>query len=266
MAIANELMIKAITEITLNEGLNPRESVIVAGGGAAGFNIMPIAAELGCTTVIVPRTASVLSACGMQYSDIVFEATRSRFTDSASFDAAAVNAALDAIEAELEEFRQGLVGLRDAPARTEMFVEARYRAQVWELDTRLPSARLTDAGALAEAFHQVHERLYAVRDEGSAVEFVNWKGRIAVRAFTAPKVPDLAAEPYVPVPDAHRDCYFAQTGRVRTPIYRGEAIRPGARIEGPAIIEEPTTTIVVYANGYAECSPRGHFLLHVTEG
>jgi N-methylhydantoinase A len=266
MAIANELMIKAITEITLNEGLNPRESVIVAGGGAAGFNIMPIAAELGCTTVIVPRTASVLSACGMHYSDIVFEATRSRFTDSANFDAAAVNAALDAIEAELEAFRQGLTGLRDAPARTEMFVEARYRAQVWELDTRLPSARLTDAGALAEAFHQVHERLYAVRDEGSAVEFVNWKGRIAVRAFTAPKVPDLAAEPYVPVPDAHRDCYFAQTGRVRTPIYRGEAIRPGARIEGPAIIEEPTTTIVVYANGYAECSPRGHFLLHVTEG
>jgi len=202
----------------------------------------------------------------MQYSDIVFEATRSRFTDSASFDAAAVNAALDAIEAELEAFRQGLVGLRDAPARTELFVEARYRAQVWELDTRLPSARLADAAALSEAFHQVHERLYAVRDEGSAVEFVNWKGRIAVRAFTAPPVPDLAAGPYVPVPDAYRDCYFAQTGRVRTPIYRGEAIRPGARIEGPAIIEEPTTTIVVYANGFAECSPRGHFLLHVTEG
>jgi N-methylhydantoinase A len=265
MAIANELMIKAITEITLNEGLNPRESVIVAGGGAAGFNIMPIAAELGCATVIVPRTASVLSACGMQYSDIVFEATRSRFTDSASFDAAAVNAALDAIEAELEAFRQGLVGLRDAPASMELFVEARYRAQVWELDTRLPSTRLADAVALSEAFHQVHERLYAVRDEGSAVEFVNWKGRIAVRAFTAPPVPDLGAQPYLPEPDAYRDCYFARTGRVRTPIYRGEAIRPGARIEGPAIIEEPTTTIVVYANGHAECSPRGHFLLHVTE-
>jgi N-methylhydantoinase A len=50
MAIANELMIKAIGEITVNEGLNPRESVIVAGGGAAGFNIMPIARELGCST------------------------------------------------------------------------------------------------------------------------------------------------------------------------------------------------------------------------
>ncbi|NQV81313.1 MAG: hydantoinase/oxoprolinase family protein, partial [Alphaproteobacteria bacterium] len=62
MVIANELMIKAIGEITVNDGLNPRESVIVAGGGAAGFNIMPIARELGCDTVILPRTASALSA------------------------------------------------------------------------------------------------------------------------------------------------------------------------------------------------------------
>ncbi len=86
MVIANELMIKAIGEITVNDGLNPRESVIVAGGGAAGFNIMPIARELGCDTVILPKTASALSACGMRYSSIVFEATRSRFTASNEFD------------------------------------------------------------------------------------------------------------------------------------------------------------------------------------
>ena len=67
ITIANELMIKAIHEITVSEGLNPRESVIVAGGGAAGLNIMPIARELGCSTTILPKTASAMSACGMQY-------------------------------------------------------------------------------------------------------------------------------------------------------------------------------------------------------
>jgi N-methylhydantoinase A len=269
LAIANELMIKAINEITLNEGLNPRESVIVAGGGAAGLNIMPIAAELGCGTVIVPRTAAALSACGMQYSDIVFEATRSRFTDSTGFDAAAVNAALAAIEAELAAFRTGLVGLQDAPARTEFFAEARYRAQVWELDTPVPRARIggpAEAAALAETFHHVHERLYAVRDEASAVEFVNWKGRISVRAFNAPPLPAAETSAQVPIADDYRECYFAQTGRVHTPIYRGEHLRPGARIEGPAIIEEPTTTIVVYVDGIAECSAAGNFLLRFKEG
>ena len=268
MAIANELMIKAIGEITLNEGVNPRESVIVAGGGAAGFNIMPIARELGCDTVIVPRTAAALSACGMQYSDIVFEATRSRFTDNRRFDADGVNAALDEIDAELAAFRRGLVGLQDAHAHTDLFVEARYQAQVWELDTPLPHRRFVrpeEVADLAEAFHQVHDRIYAVRDEGSAVEFVNWKGRIAVRAFDAPPLPAGEAAPHLPEPDDHRDCAFADTGRVRTPVFRGAHLRPGACVAGPAIIEEPTTTIVVYAGGEARCSATGHFILHVGE-
>ena len=58
LLIANELMIKAIREITITEGIDPRESAIVAGGGAAGLNILPIARELGCGRVMLPETAS----------------------------------------------------------------------------------------------------------------------------------------------------------------------------------------------------------------
>jgi N-methylhydantoinase A len=264
MTIANELMIKAIGEITVNEGLNPRESVVVAGGGAAGFNIMPIARELGCATVVLPRLASALSACGMQYSAIVFEATRSRFTDSAGFDIAGVNRALEDIEAELAAFRRGLSGAEGAEASVELVVEARYRAQVWELDTRLPMSRVTgaDVATLAEAFHQAHERVYAVRDEGSPVEFVNWKGRISISLFAPPPPPDVAAIPYTPAPDTRRPCYFIETGRAPTPIFRGAALKPGAQIAGPAIIEEPTTTIVVYPGLSAELSAAGNYILH----
>ena len=265
MVIANELMIKAIGEITVNEGVNPRESVVVAGGGAAGFNIMPIARELGCATVILPRLASALSACGMQYSDIVFEATRSRFTDDRGFDLAGVNRALEEIEAELMSFRQGLKGAEGAEARVELLVEARYRAQVWELDTFLPKARLqntSDVAALAEAFHQTHERVYAVRDEGSPVEFVNWKGRIAIRLFAPPPPPDFTARSYLPEADTKRPCFFTETGRARTPVYRGRMLKPGAQIAGPAIIEEPTTTIVVYPGLSATLSAAGNYILH----
>jgi N-methylhydantoinase A len=265
MVIANELMIKASGEITVNEGVNPRESVVVAGGGAAGFNIMPIARELGCATVILPRLASALSACGMQYSDIVFEATRSRFSDDRSFDIAGVNRALEEIEAELAAFRDGLKGAEGAEARIELLVEARYRAQVWELDTVLPKVRVNDAAdiaALAEAFHQTHERVYAVRDEGSPVEFVNWKGRIAIRLFAPPPPPDVTATAYRPAPDIERPCFFVETGRAATPVYRGSMLQPGAQIAGPAIIEEPTTTIVVYPGLSAALSASGNYILH----
>lgn len=265
MTVANELMIKAIGEITVNEGVNPRESVVVAGGGAAGFNIMPIAQELGCATVILPRLASGLSACGMQYSDIVFEATRSRFTDSETFDLAAVNQALLEIARELDAFRAKLTGAEHAVAVRQFLVETRYKAQVWELDTPVAGDRIEnedEVRALVETFHQVHERVYAVRDEGSPVEFVNWKGRIAIKLFAPPPPPTVEASSYLPVRDGTRDCYFIQTGRTPTGIYRGEKLLPGAQIAGPAIIEEPTTTIVVYPSLRAELSAAGNYILH----
>lgn len=264
MTVANELMIKAIGEITVNEGVNPRESVVVAGGGAAGFNIMPIAQELGCSTVILPRFAAALSACGMQYSDIVFEATRSRFTDSSMFDLAAVNRALAQIAADVAAFCGTLEGAGGAAVSTRFLVEARYRAQVWELDTPLAHGRIDGADAVAalvEAFHQAHERVYAVRDEGSPVEFVNWKGRVAITLFAPPPPPPVTTTAYTPDPNATRSCYFNETGRTPTAIYRGQTLRPGAQISGPAIIEEPTTTIVIYPGLSAALSAAGNYIL-----
>jgi N-methylhydantoinase A len=264
LVIANELMIKAIAEITVNDGLSPRDCVIVAGGGAAGFNIMDIARELGCDTVLLPRTASALSACGMQFSSIVSEATRSCFTDSTGFDRAGVNAALDAIGDELNRFRSDLSTASNAPATTEWFVEARYRSQVWELDTPLPAPRLDspeDVDALIEAFHCTHERVYAVRDEGSPVEFVNWKGRLSIRPFDPPAAPDAVTGRHTPRPDTHRSCHFAGTGRVNTPVFRGEGLSPGAQLVGPAIVEEPTTTLVIPPQMQAHLSAAGAYIL-----
>ncbi|MDE0779339.1 MAG: hydantoinase/oxoprolinase family protein [Alphaproteobacteria bacterium] len=263
MVIANELMIKAIGEITVNDGLNPRESVIVAGGGAAGFNIMPIARELGCSTVILPKTASALSACGMQFSSIVFEATRSRFTASNEFDIDGVNTALQEIETELQQFKDSLATAAGAKTTIEFFVEARYKAQVWELDTALPTQRIEDTDAvtvLAESFHQTHERVHAVRDEGSPVEFVNWKGRISIQPFSPPEAPNPTKLSQIPAPDETRSCFFGDE-RVSTPVYRGDNLKVGDELQGPAIIQEATTTIVVYPDMSARLSAAGDYIL-----
>jgi N-methylhydantoinase A len=264
ITIANELMIKAIHEITVSEGLNPRESVIVAGGGAAGLNIMPIARELGCTTTILPKTASAMSACGMQFSDIVFEQTRSRVTMSGSFDLQGVNTALDQIDAELERFRWSLRGAGRASERKAYFAEARYKSQVWELDTPLPVERFRspkDVAALVEAFHTVHDRVYAVRDEQSEVECVNWRGKIAIRLSKPAKAATRRVTRRKPKPWMTRTAWFGPNDRRKTPVFRGTTLEPGAFIPGPAIIEEPTTTIVVYPRMSASVSPSGHYIL-----
>jgi N-methylhydantoinase A len=264
ITIANELMIKAIHEITVSEGVNPRESVIVAGGGAAGLNILPIARELGCSTTILPKTASAMSACGMQYSDIVFEQTRSRVTMSGSFDLDGVNAALAEIDAALEQFRANLHGAARANVHKEYLVEARYKSQVWELDTPLPVARFRtrkDVAALVEAFHTVHDRVYAVRDEQSEVECVNWRGRIAIRLSKPARPVRKRVAQRKPKPSSRRAAYFGPEDLRKTPVFRGSELAPGAVIAGPAIIEEPTTTIVVYPKMSASVSPSGHYIL-----
>jgi N-methylhydantoinase A len=265
LLVANELMIKAIREITVIEGINPRDSVIVAGGGAAGLNIMPIAQELGCTRVVLPKTASALSACGMQFSDIVKDHSLSHFTRSGCFDYDGVNAALQNIDAELRDFLSGLEARGMEHHRIEYFVEARYLFQVWELEVPLPCRRFHGRGdldALIEAFHQVHERVFAVRDDLSEVECLNWKGRLSVHLTGKWKETAIPSKA-VAMPHDQRPAYFGGADSVMTPIFRGLSLPAGASVAGPAIIEVPTTTLVVYPGMSARVTGAGNFLIEL---
>ncbi|MGE0483817.1 MAG: hydantoinase/oxoprolinase family protein [Gammaproteobacteria bacterium] len=244
-AVSNETMINAIKDITVSEGIDPSEAVIVAGGGAAGLNIVPIARELGCRGVIVPRTASVLSACGMQFSDIQAEASASAPTRSDAFDRDAVNAALADIDARLDAFAARLAARGFDHVTREYRVDAHYAAQVWDLAVDLPAPRIADAAAedaLVEAFHAAHRRVFQVDDRASAVEFIGWTGRLAV---ALPEVAVRAAGGAGAQAPATRAVWFDLDGARPTAIVRGDALAVGAEIAGPAIIEEATTTLVL---------------------
>jgi N-methylhydantoinase A len=265
LSLASDLMMRAIADVTVNEGFNPRESTIVAGGGAAGINIMKIAKELGCDRVVLPKVASALSASGMQFADIVAEETRSVVAVSDSFDRDAVNAALDELEARLDAFRAELAD--EAPEHLIEFVaEARYPGQVWEVDTLLPVQRFrsaADVDALVETFHQAHERIFAVRDAGSPVEVINWKARLIAKLPRHARSASGEVSKREATPRATRGCYFGDVTPVPTAIFKADDIAPGNTIRGPAIIEEPTTTLVVFPGMTAEVSQAGNYLLHL---
>lgn len=265
MRIATDHMVKAIHEITVQQGIDPRESTVVAGGGAAGMNIMAIAVELGSDAVVLPKVASALSASGMQFADIVTESTAPHFTSTLRFDSEGVNAALAKIEAELDRFRSQIENAQGAPWRIEYFAEARYLAQVWELDTRIPCGRFTsqaDIDVLTASFHDLHERVFAVRDENSPVEIINWKGRLTVelskKMERSPNADSFRAQ----APDHSRTCFFGGDAGVDTPIFKPADLRTGMVINGPAIVEEPTTTLVVYPGMTAKISGAGNYILH----
>jgi N-methylhydantoinase A len=254
--------VTAIRDITINDGLDPRDSIIVAGGGAAGLAVLRIAEQLGCGRVLVPRTAAALSACGGQLSDVVAEFSLSRRVDTNRFDRDAVNEGLGQLERQMDDFFDRLKTPEPA-RRKEFFVEARYPYQVWELEVPLRTARLVseaDVAAMIEGFHAVHERVFAVREPGQYVECLYWKGR-ATASLTKPELRPFEPNGADPRPDRRRHAWLGSGSPVDAAVYLGESLSAGQRLSAPAIVEEPTTTIVVYPGWSLAVGDTGDYLL-----
>src|SRR5690606_26889439 len=129
-----------------------------------GISIMNIAKELGSQRVVLPRIASALSASGMHFADIVKEEAYAHITSSARFDFEGVNSTLDLLEARLDAFLKR-TGLENSPSSIELVAEARYQAQVWDVDATLPFRRFesdADVERFVEEFHRAHERIFAI--------------------------------------------------------------------------------------------------------
>jgi N-methylhydantoinase A len=248
LTVVNEHMVGAIAEITVNEGVDPRDSLLVAGGGAAGLNIVQIARRLGAGDVLIPRAAGALSATGIHHSDLVADEKAAGFAQSRTFDAERINGLLDTLSGRLAGFVERLRAKGVEGITTEVFAEARYEYQLWELEIPVPVRRFSgpeDVAALTDAFHAAHERVFAVSEPGQDVEFTSWRVRVTAALGEAPVVsrPPMGDTPLAP--RTTRRAYFSGTGWVETPVFTGETLLPGAEVEGPAVIEEPTTTIVV---------------------
>jgi N-methylhydantoinase A len=228
---------------------------------------VPIARELGCRRALVPSTAAALSACGALYSDVISEFSRSRYAETRALDLEAVNGTLAEVDAEADALLDSLAELQPRSTRKDFFVEARYRAQVWELDVPIP-ARLhgeEDVRALEEAFHETHERIFAVREPGQFLECLLWKVR-ATAELEKPQVRSRqAAADGSAEPADHASAYFGMIGRGEIPRYDGARLPEGARIDGPAIIREPTTTLVVYPGSAVTVTGLGNYLLELDE-
>ena len=262
MTIASENIVGAIREITIAQGIDPREVTMVAGGGASGLNAVPIARELGCRRVLLPSMASALSACGALFADIVSEFSRSRYEETRSLDREAVNDALADVEERADGFLAALAGLPVTAERKDFFVEARYRAQVWELDVPVPRRLEIGRG-------RPYGRGGLPRDARAHLRRAG--------AGTVPGVPALEGACDGRARQAGAAAATAGAGRRRgrgrgvlqgdrargRPTPRRPSLPAGTRIEGPAILREPTTTVVVYPGSSALVTQHGNYLLEL---
>jgi N-methylhydantoinase A len=241
--IINTRMAEGIRLVSVRRGVDPRRFAILSFGGAAALHVTDVARQLDLKRVIVPRLAAVLSAWGMLASDIRYEIARTHIGDASRLEAEA----LRGVWAEMEaEGRAKLAAAEfDGPVRSQRSADMRYGEQIFEVAVPLDGidfARPDLTSALAEAFHRRHEELYTYAMPDQEAVLVNARVAVVGGLPALPQEPDVPARD-VAGPRAMRRVHLGVWREVG--VYDLEALAPGQVIEGPAVVESATTTVML---------------------
>lgn len=259
--LVTENMVQAIADITVNQGIDPQNAVLVGGGGAGGLNAVLIARRLGCPAVLFPETGAALSAAGALIADLSSDHRAPCFTASDRFDYEAVNAVLRRLGGEARAFIEG-PGKDCLDHRIDYVVEARYPNQVWELEIPLDGGALeTEAHivGLTQRFHDEHRQVFAIDDPGSPIEIISIAARAHCRLREG-KLSRLQGASKKTAASVRR-AYFPESGWTEIKVQQVAEMEIGAGGTGPRIIESPFTTIVVNPGARFEVTPDGSVLV-----
>jgi N-methylhydantoinase A len=243
--IVNANMAAAIRVVTLERGIDPREFVLVASGGAGPTHVVRLAEAFDIPEVIVPPDAGVGSAIGLVVSDVVIDRVRTSLVDESAADPARV----DAVFASLIEDAVGAVAAEGIAAeRREVHreIDVRFRYQAHELPVPVPAGPVTatSLAAVAEGFRDAYFQLYGVRPS-DPVEFVTTRLRVVGRAEEVPAAPVHRAS-VPPTAAGRRPVWFAEAGGfVDTPVYERGELAWGHSVEGPAMVQEASSSVPV---------------------
>ena len=228
---------------------------------------MRLAEEIGSKVVLIPKVASGLCAFGQILSDIRYDQLT---TLPMRLDDQHVN--LEQLNQALHELRErGLANLRDdgfsAGNRVEYQynLEVRYLGQIHECNVELSCEQLdhSSLAALREAFHQRHKALFSYSEPDSPIELVNLECSVIAR-LQRPPMPELSIprEVIAASPIGHRPMLFSvQDDWQDTPVYNGDHLQAGQTVQGPCVIEEATTNIVVPPGWQATLAPSATYRL-----
>ncbi len=264
IAVATENMVQAIMDITVNQGVDPREAILIGGGGAAGLNSVRIARRLGCATLLIPQVGAALSAAGGLMSDLKAEYRAAHFASTARFDHAAAARVVAGLAASCQAFIDG-PGAGALETGITYTLDARYATQVWEIEVPLRTAGISGPDHLAAFvadFHRTHAELFAFDDPASPIEIIGWSAQVHCR-FNESEGLFLAHGTDQPSVVRARRAYFPGTGWTDVTVRPFEAIGTDEAIRGPAIVESAFTTVVLDPGAVATRCPSGGLSIQV---
>ena len=257
-------IVRAVRAISVERGHDPRKLTLVAFGGAGPLHAVDVARLLEIPRVLIPRFPGVWSAYGILSSEIRYSAYRTwfkQFNDLVQSD----------LHRVFEHLAGGLVdravtdGLDPAILRTDRAMDLRYRGQSHTLT--VPITELSDEGArrVVDDFHGEHERRYGHAAPGAPLEIVNLRVTLIYPRFSAEEpglsvhwsAPDHAGSSSL----QYRQTWFSGPEPMSCPIYQRAGLAPRQVLEGPAIVEQYDSTVVLLPGDRMEVMGDGLDLL-----
>src|SRR5712691_1276968 len=265
--IADGAMSLMVRAVSVNRGIDPRETTLIAFGGAGPLHAIAVAREISIPRVVIPKLPGNFSALGMLMAEWRHDFVRTLVGQLGEISST------DAARAFKELHTAGEEALaRDhlSHGRFDFAADLRYRGQ--EHTIAIPVMRADDLTSATEAtrvrFNQQHDRRYGHAAPDQSIEIVNL--RLTV---TVPRMEDVIARwlsaPWTPTesaPEQRRNVVLDDPERpVEARILWRPALAAGAEIAGPAVIEEPNSTTLIGPGDRAVVDPCGHVIVTLAE-
>ncbi|HUG16455.1 MAG TPA: hydantoinase/oxoprolinase family protein [Thermomicrobiales bacterium] len=249
--VVNENMANAARIHAIERGKDPRAYPVFAFGGAGPVHAFRVAKILQSPRLIVPLGAGVTSTVGFLTAPLAFDFVRSHYGRLDDLDWNHITGLFNAMEQEGREILRS-AGVGEREIRMQRSADLRYVGQGHEVSVQIPAGELGEhtVAATHAAFEDVYVRLYERVAPGNQVEALSWRV-----VATGPR-PALPLERLAAAADLHGDAaqaikgeraiYLPEGGAMATvPVYDRYALGPYATFEGPAVVEERESTLIV---------------------
>lgn len=266
--IMNTNMIQAIEKESIRRGLDPRDFALFACGGAGALHACSVARELGIRQVIVPASPGALCAVGLVATDLLYDFSKTEMQLSTKPDIARLAKDFALLEQEAKTRLQE-DKVKEEQMSLQRIAECRYLGQGYELRVPVEQGEITEQTfqAITTAFHRTHLEFFGKDYQDTPVEIVNIRvegiGEMPkLEAATIPAGSEDPSEAY----KYSRDIIFKLDGKIDTyssKVYDRSKLKAGHQIQGPAIIDQMDTTLLVEPNCVATVNPYGIILITI---
>jgi N-methylhydantoinase A len=261
--VANANMADAVRLVSIRRGYDPRDFCLVAFGGAGSVHAAHLARELDIPAVVVPPYPGITSALGCLLLDVRHDLFRTYLTTADHASSDALEAEFEKLEDEARE-RLAVEGIEGDRVQLRRLMDMRYVGQWRSLTVPVSTPLEENLDASLERFHAEHEREYAFSDRNQTVEIYGLRV-VGLGLVDRPEFPKLeSGNGRVRTQIGERPVYFSEAGGfLDTAIYDRSGLPAGARFDGPAIVEQMDSTVVVPPDWRAEVDDYGNIVLRL---